>query len=109
MRRNTLYASPHCYGTAYAKRCCGLPGCGDRLPPNQGRGDFVDLVQALDDIGYDGLLSMGIGFSYRSAQPDQFARETYEFMRPLLDVSEVYREEISDTVSIRIQRSGLFR
>jgi protein FrlC len=56
----------------------------DRLPPGQGRGDFVGLVQALNDIGYDGFLSMEIGFNYRNAQPDKFAREAYEYMKPLL-------------------------
>jgi protein FrlC len=56
----------------------------DRLPPGQGRGDFIGLVQALNDIGYDGFLSMEIGFNYRNAQPDKFAREAYEYMKPLL-------------------------
>jgi fructoselysine 3-epimerase len=59
----------------------------DRLPPGQGRGDFVGLVQALNDIGYDGFLSMEIGFSYRNAQPDKFAREAYEYMKPLVDAA----------------------
>jgi protein FrlC len=57
----------------------------DRLAPGQGRGDFIGVVQALNDIGYDGFLSMEIGFSYRNAQPDKFAREAYEYMRPLVD------------------------
>jgi protein FrlC len=56
----------------------------DRLPPGQGRGDFIGLVQALEDIGYDGFLSMEIGFNYRNAQPDKFAREAYEYMKPLI-------------------------
>jgi fructoselysine 3-epimerase len=59
----------------------------DRLPPGQGRGDFIGLVQALNDIGYDGFLSMEIGFNYRNAQPDKFAREAYDYMKPLLDAS----------------------
>ena len=59
----------------------------DRLPPGQGRGDFIGLVQALKDIGYDGFLSMEIGFSYRNAQPDKFAREAYEYMKPLVDAA----------------------
>jgi protein FrlC len=57
----------------------------DRLAPGQGRGDFIGVVQALNDIGYDGFLSMEIGFSYRNAQPDKFAREAYEYMKPLVD------------------------
>jgi len=56
----------------------------ERLPPGQGRGDFIGLVQALKDIGYDGFLSMEIGFNYRNAQPDKFAREAYEYMKPLI-------------------------
>jgi protein FrlC len=59
----------------------------DRLPPGQGRGDFVGLIQALNDISYDGFLSMEIGFNYRNAQPDKFAREAYEYMKPLVDGS----------------------
>ena len=62
----------------------------DRLPPCQGRGDFIGLVQALNDIGYDGFLSMEIGFNYRNAQPDKFAREAYEYMKPLLDEGHIY-------------------
>jgi fructoselysine 3-epimerase len=60
----------------------------DRLPPGQGRGDFIGLVQALTDIGYDGFLSMEIGFNYRNAQPDKFAREAYEYMKSLLDAAQ---------------------
>ena len=56
----------------------------DRLAPGQGRGDFIGLVQALRDIGYDGFLAMEIGFNYRNAQPDKFAREAYEYMKPLI-------------------------
>ncbi len=59
----------------------------DRLPPGQGRGDFIGLVHALNDIGYDGFLSMEIGFNYRNAQPDKFAREAYEYMKPLVDAA----------------------
>jgi protein FrlC len=59
----------------------------DRLAPGQGRGDFVGLVQALVDIGYDGWLSMEIGFNYRDAQPDKFAREAYEYMKPLVEAA----------------------
>jgi len=40
--------------------------------------------KALKDIGYDGFLSMEIGFNYRNAQPDKFAREAYEYMKPLI-------------------------
>jgi protein FrlC len=56
----------------------------DRLAPGQGGGDFVGLVQALKDIGYDGFLSMEIGFNHRNAHPDRFARQAYEYMKPLI-------------------------
>lgn len=55
-----------------------------RLAPGQGRGDFVGLVQALRDIGYSGYLAMEIGFNRRDIEPDQIARQAYEYMRPLL-------------------------
>jgi protein FrlC len=60
----------------------------DRLAPGQGRGDFVGLVRALKDTGYDGYLSMEIGFNYRNAQPDKFAREAFEYMKPLIESVE---------------------
>jgi len=39
------------------------------LATGQGRGDFVGLVQALTDIGYDGFLSMEIGCNSRPHAP----------------------------------------
>jgi protein FrlC len=60
----------------------------DRLPPGQGRGDFIGLVQALNDIGYDGFLSMEIGFNSRNAQPDKVAREAFEYIKPLVDAAQ---------------------
>ena len=59
----------------------------DRLPPGQGRGDFVGLMQALADIGYEGYLAMEIGFHRRDIEPDRVARQAYEFMKPLVEAA----------------------
>lgn len=59
----------------------------DRLPPGQGRCDWVGLIAALKEIGYDGYLSMEIGFNRRDVEADQFARQAYEFIRPLVEAA----------------------
>jgi protein FrlC len=55
-----------------------------RLPPGAGRGDFVGLVLALREIGYDGYLAMEIGFNRRDVEPDLVARQAFEYMKPLV-------------------------
>lgn len=57
----------------------------DRLPPGAGRGDFVSLIAALKEIGYDGYLTMEISFNRRDVEPDQVARQAYEYIKSLLD------------------------
>ncbi len=57
----------------------------DRLPPGTGRGDFVGLVAALKEIGYDGYLTMEIGFHRRDIEPDLVARQAYDYIKPLLE------------------------
>jgi protein FrlC len=59
----------------------------DRLPPGAGRGDFVALVAALQEIGYDGYLAMEIGFNRRDVEPDKVARQAYEYMKPLVSAA----------------------
>lgn len=59
----------------------------DRLPPGAGRGDFVALVEALKEVGFDGYLTMEIGFNRRDVEPDQVARQAYEYMQPLVSAS----------------------
>jgi protein FrlC len=56
----------------------------DRLAPGQGRGDFVGLIEALNDIGYNGWLSMEIGFNRRDVEPDKVARDAYQYIKPLI-------------------------
>lgn len=59
----------------------------DRLPPGAGRCDFVGLVEALKEVGYKGYLTMEIGFNRRDVEPDQIARQAYEYMKPLVSTS----------------------
>ncbi len=56
----------------------------DRLPPGQGRGDFVALVAALKEVDFDGYLTMEIGFHRRDIEPDKVARQAFEYMKPLV-------------------------
>jgi protein FrlC len=55
-----------------------------RLPPGAGRGNFVGLVSALREIGYEGYLTMEIGFNRRDVEPDLVARQAYEYLKPLV-------------------------
>ena len=57
----------------------------NRLPPGQGRGDFVGVVNALKDIEFDGYLAMELGFDRRDIEPDYVARQSYEYLKPLVD------------------------
>jgi protein FrlC len=59
----------------------------DRQPPGAGRGDFVGLVAALKEIGYDGYLTMEIGFHRRDIEPDKVARQAYEYLKPLVSAA----------------------
>jgi protein FrlC len=56
----------------------------DRMAPGQGRGDFVGLIEALDDIDYSGWLAMEIGFDRRDIEPDKVARDAFEYLNPLV-------------------------
>jgi fructoselysine 3-epimerase len=55
-----------------------------RGAPGTGAGDFVGLVSALKEIGYEGYLAMEIGFNRRDVEPDLVARQAYEYMKPLV-------------------------
>lgn len=57
----------------------------NRDPPGDGRGDFVNLITALKDVGYSGYLTMEIGFNRRAVEPDDFARRAYEYIKPLTE------------------------
>jgi protein FrlC len=56
----------------------------DRLPPGQGAGDFPALIDALIEVGFDGYLTMETGFHRRGIEPDQDARMSIEYLRPLV-------------------------
>lgn len=57
----------------------------DRLPPGSGTGDFPSLVDALIQTGYDGYLTMETGFHRRGIEPDEDARTSIQYLRPLVE------------------------
>ena len=56
----------------------------DRLPPGDGTGSFVPLIEALKKTGFDGYLTMEIGFNRRGVDPDDFARRAHDYIRKLV-------------------------
>lgn len=57
----------------------------DRLPPGRGVGDFPALVDAMLDIDFGGFLTMETGFHRRGIEPDEDARTSIEYLRPLVE------------------------
>jgi protein FrlC len=57
----------------------------DRLVPGQGRGDFVSLIAALKETGFDGYAAMEIGYDKSDVEPDRLAREAYDYIKGLID------------------------
>lgn len=55
----------------------------NRLPPGSVN-DFRLFIDALKEIGYDGYLSMEIGFDKRGNDPDVFALKSYEYLKNLI-------------------------
>ena len=55
----------------------------DRNPPGAGRVDYFGLIAALKSVGFQGYLTMEIGFNRRAVEPDEFARRAYEHIKPL--------------------------
>jgi fructoselysine 3-epimerase len=56
----------------------------DRNPPGPGRIDYPGLVAALRTVGFEGYLTMEIGFNRRAVDPDLCARQAYDYIKPLL-------------------------
>lgn len=54
-----------------------------RLAPGQGGMDFLPVMQALKDVGYDGYITMEIGFDSRMVHPDSVARLALEHLKGL--------------------------
>ncbi|MBW7922817.1 MAG: sugar phosphate isomerase/epimerase [Rubellimicrobium sp.] len=55
-----------------------------RSAPGDGRIDYPALIAALREVGYDGYLTMEIGYDRRAVEPDLMARKAIEFLRPLM-------------------------
>ena len=55
-----------------------------RAAPGDGRVDYRALVASLMDVGFDGYLTMEIGFDRRAVEPDMIARRAFEYMKPLV-------------------------
>ena len=55
----------------------------DRKAPGTNGCDFVDIMQALKDIGYDGYITMENGFPTRSCHPDVVARQSLENLKAI--------------------------
>ncbi|SDR61422.1 sugar phosphate isomerase/epimerase family protein [Paraburkholderia tuberum] len=60
----------------------------NRLPPGEGKGDFLSVVQALHDIKYDGYIAMEIGYDRRDSNPDAIARRAYKNVKEFLGAIE---------------------
>ncbi len=56
----------------------------NREPPGSGVVDYVSLIEALKTVGYDGYLTMEIGFNRRAVEPDDLARRALNYLLPLL-------------------------
>ena len=64
-----------------------LADVGRSAPSDTGRADYRALVAALAAQGYQGYLSMEIGFDRRAVEPDRIARDAYEYVKPLLEAA----------------------
>jgi fructoselysine 3-epimerase len=53
----------------------------NRVIPGEGRVDWIGLLQALDECGYTGYLTMELGLDSRAADPDQIARTALRFLK----------------------------
>jgi fructoselysine 3-epimerase len=53
----------------------------NRVIPGEGRVDWIGLMQALNECGYSGYLTMELGLDSRAADPDQIARTALRFLK----------------------------
>ena len=56
----------------------------NRLPPGEGTGEFPMLIETLKKSGFDGYLTMEIGFNRRDVDPDAFAKRAYDYVKRLV-------------------------
>ncbi len=55
----------------------------DRLPPGS-KSDFRPLIESLKEVGYQGYLTMEIGYGNRNNDPDVFARKSLEYLKSII-------------------------
>jgi protein FrlC len=56
----------------------------NREPPGSGVVDYVSLIAALKATGFDGYVTMEIGFNRRNVEADDLARRAYQYIKSLL-------------------------
>ena len=54
-------------------------------PSDAGRADYRGLIDVLARQGFDGYVTMEIGFDRRAVEPDRIARDAYRYVRELVD------------------------
>jgi len=54
-------------------------------PSDGGRVDYRAVLAALSEVGFDGYVTMEIGFDRRSVEPDRIARESFDYLRRVMD------------------------
>jgi protein FrlC len=54
----------------------------DRAAPADGGGvEWLEVMQALEDVGYQGYVTMEIGFNSRYIDPDALARRSLTYLK----------------------------
>ena len=53
--------------------------------PGEGTGEFPMLIETLKKTGFDGYLTMEIGFNRRDVDPDAFAKRAYDYIKRLTE------------------------
>lgn len=56
----------------------------NRLPPGEGTGEFPMLIDTLKKTGFDGYLTMEIGFNRRDVDADAIAKRAFDYITGLL-------------------------
>lgn len=86
---HTIYRNE--VATDYARRMGAdlrhvhLADSGRAAPSDSGRADYRGLIATLAELGFDGYLTMEIGFDRRSVEPDRIARDALIYVRSIID------------------------